>query len=304
MKIDHVQLNVSNLRISVDFYQRIIGLRVIKNESNEKYVTLGCPDSVSGDPLPMLILHEYSDKDNSNELEFNSSSNSSGLYHFALLLSERKFLGSFYNYIKENLEPMHYVGAADHAVSESLYISDPDLNGIEIYCDRPSASWLWKNDKVLMKTDPLNTRSLIEEANSEVWKECPNGTSIGHIHLSETDLDKAKIFYCDVMGLNLTSSYPGAYFFAWGGYHHRIATNNWNLQDGFIRSQGLGLDHFAIKVNSIYNDDISSIKVNWQNYFKRLGTQCISTLSGPDQKFRDTFYVHDLNNIKIQFIFD
>lgn len=227
MEIDHVHLNASNLKTSVDFYQRIIGLHIIRNESNEKYVTLGCPDLVSGDLLPILVLHEYSDTYNSKQLEF-SNRNPSGLYHFALLLPERKFLGSFYNYIKKNLEPVHYIGAADHAVSESLYISDPDLNGIEVYCDRPFASWLWKNDKVFMKTDPLDTRSLIEEAKSEVWNGCPTGTSIGHIHLRESDLNKAKIFYSDVMNLSLTSLYPGAYFFAWGGYHHRIATNNWN----------------------------------------------------------------------------
>ena len=53
------------------------------------------------------------------------------------------------------LDSQHFEGMADHGVSESIYIHDPDFNGIEIYRDRLPSEWIWNGNEVHMVTDPL-----------------------------------------------------------------------------------------------------------------------------------------------------
>jgi len=125
-----------------------------------------------------------------------------GLYHFAILLPERKFLGSFLQHIRENLRPQYYKGMADHAVSESLYLYDPDNNGIEVYHDRHPSEWIWTGpNKIHMVTEPLDVKNLLKSESYGTWKGLPKKTSIGHVHLHVSNLPKAKKFYQDMIGL-------------------------------------------------------------------------------------------------------
>src|ERR1041384_1782927 len=78
-----------------------------------------------------------------------------------------------------------------------------------------------------MTTLPLNTKDLFKESTDAGWTGMPVGTIIGHIHLYISKLSNAMKFYHEILGLNLTTTYPGAYFFAAGRYHHPIATNSW-----------------------------------------------------------------------------
>src|SRR5712664_2061080 len=55
------------------------------------------------------------------------------------------------------------VGQGDHLVSEALYISDPDDNGLELYRDRPRSEWHWTNGVVQMASDPVDMRGLVEQ---------------------------------------------------------------------------------------------------------------------------------------------
>ena len=149
-----------------------------------------------------------------------------GLYHFALLLPERAALGRFAAHMLSlGLRP----GMADHAVSEALYLSDPDGLGIEVYADRPRASWAYRGEEFVMTTEPLDVDSLITAGEGREWAGSPAGTTIGHVHLHVGDLAATEEFYHHGLGFDKTVwSYPGALFFSAGGYHHHLGTNIWS----------------------------------------------------------------------------
>jgi catechol 2,3-dioxygenase len=90
---------------------------------------------------------------------------------------------------------VRYDGFADHLVSESLYLRDPENNGIEIYHDRPSREWLRDSaGDILMDTLPLNLDALVSEMNEEEIKSSiafPTGARIGHMHLKVTNLERS-----------------------------------------------------------------------------------------------------------------
>jgi catechol 2,3-dioxygenase len=69
---------------------------------------------------------------------------SAGLFHTAILLPTRKDLANIYDRLIKSNYPL--TGAADHGVSEALYLDDPDKNGVELYWDRPEAEWPRKPD--------------------------------------------------------------------------------------------------------------------------------------------------------------
>jgi catechol 2,3-dioxygenase len=148
-----------------------------------------------------------------------------GLFHFALLLPDRRALGRFLAHTRGlGLQ----VGAGDHLVSESLYLRDPDGLGIEVYADRPPSRWRRVGRELMMATDPLDLRGLVDAAGDERWIGMPAASRIGHVHLHVGDLDLAAGFYSAALGFDRTVwSYPGALFFAAGGYHHHLGTNVW-----------------------------------------------------------------------------
>ncbi len=233
MRIGYVSLNVSDLQRSVEFYQSILGFKAAEN-SNEKAVL-----AAGGGPLVELVKAKSSAENVKR----------AGLYHFAILLPERKFLADMLENLDEKRDAVHFEGMADHLVSESIYIRDPDLNGIEIYCDRPRSEWIWDAGRVRMATERLNVHDVLRERTGQGWKGMPCQTIMGHMHLHVSDLEKAAAFYSDALGLNLTSSFPGANFFAADRYHHHIATNTW-LGKGIAPAtpEKVGLNHFVIEL--------------------------------------------------------
>lgn len=130
-------------------------------------------------------------------------------------------------------------GASDHLVSEAIYLSDPEGNGIEVYFDRPRAAWLRDGAMIKMATLPLDGASLMAEqdANVTLWR-FPEGGRIGHVHLKVSDLALAEAFYRDQLGLTVMARYPGASFMGWGGYHHHIAINVWHSKGAKSRPGG------------------------------------------------------------------
>src|SRR5690606_4944413 len=121
-----------------------------------------------------------------------------GLYHFAILLPSRADLSAF---LKHIIRAGVQLGASDHLVSEALYFSDPDGNGIEVYRDRPSNEWSWSNDQVKMVTDPLDGQGILMESNKE-WNGLPADTVMGHIHLHVSHLDNTEDFYVNGLGFD------------------------------------------------------------------------------------------------------
>jgi catechol 2,3-dioxygenase len=247
MKIGHVSLNVSDLIQSLDFYQSVLGFKRVGRASSDKaLLSVGRNDSFSY----LVELLEVKMVANNDSLGWmDSSTRRAGLYHFALLLPERKFLADMLQNLNNKREQIHFDGLADHLVSESIYIRDPDFNGIEVYRDRPRSQWRWKDTQVEMAILPLNTTDLLKETTEKGWKEMPDKTRIGHVHLHVSDIAKAIKFYHEILGLQLTAAIPNASFFAVGGYHHHIATNTW-LGTGIApaSSESTGLNHFSIEL--------------------------------------------------------
>jgi catechol 2,3-dioxygenase len=208
-----VRLQVSDLQQSVAYYERVLGFRVY-NATTET-ATLG----PHGDHHPLVVLQTKNGVVPARCGAF-------GLYHFAILLPERAALGQF---AKHLLALGVRLGMADHLVSESLYLWDPDGLGIEVYADRPRSAWRERNRELLMATEALDLENVIAAAGEKQWEGMPRGTTIGHLHLSVGNLDEAAAFYHAALGLDKTVwTYPGALFLAAGGYHHHLGTNVWS----------------------------------------------------------------------------
>ncbi len=150
-----------------------------------------------------------------------------GLFHVAFLLADRPALGRIFGKLVE--EDVR-IGAADHGVSEALYLSDPEGNGIELYADRPTAEWpaAQSDGQVAMFTEALDAPSLLAAGRTASGARMPADTRIGHVHLSVSSLENADTFYQSILGFPVRQrDYPGARFYGREGYHHHIAANVW-----------------------------------------------------------------------------
>ena len=210
--VGSVHLQVSDLGRSLDYYQRVIGLRAQDTTADSAILT------AHDDERALVTLHGRAGVTPGRRGAF-------GLYHFALLLPDRAALGRFAAHlVSHRLQ----VSAADHLVSEALYLWDPDGLGIEVYADRPPAAWRYRERELVMTTDPLDMPGLITAGGGEPWDGAPKGTTMGHVHLHVGSLDAAEAFYHRALGLDQTVwSYPGALFLSAGGYHHHLGTNVW-----------------------------------------------------------------------------
>jgi len=250
MTIGSPVLRVRNIERVSAFYERI-GLLVTKKyqEDNNLIYEFGTRRKFStSDKLPLVILQ------NDPEAK-NASQRSAGLFHFAILVPERKSLASTYLALRDS--GIRYDGFADHLVSESLYLRDPENNGIEIYSDRPSIEWRRDSEgHIMMDTLPLDLDSLVsKEISKEEEKEkaeaFPSGGRIGHMHLKVTNLERSIRFYHEKLGLDITVDWRsmGAAFLSAGGYHHHIGVNIWHSLNGQAHnSDKAGLKNFTITI--------------------------------------------------------
>jgi catechol 2,3-dioxygenase len=215
-RLGPVRLRVRDLDRSVGYYRRVLGLTVLELSDGE--ARLGSADGT--------VLVELAERPGARPAP---SRGRTGLFHFALLLPDRASLGRFVRHL--DASRLH-AGAADHLVSEALYLQDPDNLGIEIYADRPRSAWRRLGRELMMATDPLDRPGLLDAAGDEPWAGLPDGTVMGHVHLHVGDLDRTAAFYGEGLGLDRTVwGYPGALFFGAGGYHHHLGTNLWAGRD-------------------------------------------------------------------------
>ncbi|MFD0959750.1 VOC family protein [Paenibacillus chungangensis] len=233
--LGEVELRVSNLKRSIQFYKDIIGLQVMEEREDSASLT-------ADGQTTLVVLRAVPGATVTPPRSF------SGLYHFAILLPERKHLGLMARHLMERDVA---IGQADHAVSEALYLSDPDHNGIEIYRDRPRSEWKYDAQGGLkMGTDPIEWESLLEEADGYEWEGLPSGTTIGHVHFHVGDMTEAKRYFCDALGFSVEADMMrsmGAMFLAAGGYHHHIGLNIWaGLHAPSIPDHATGMSSFTI----------------------------------------------------------
>lgn len=152
VRIGHVHLKVADLERSIAFYHGVLGFEVTERWGEQAaflsaggyhhHLGLNTWQSRGGSPPPR---------------------NTTGLYHFAILYPSRPALATA---LKRLLDAgVTLDGAADHGVSEALYLRDPDGNGIELYWDRPKAAWPHTADGTLAMTNsPLDLQGLLNQA--------------------------------------------------------------------------------------------------------------------------------------------
>ncbi|KFB10285.1 VOC family protein [Nitratireductor basaltis] len=219
LHIGEVGLNARDANALADFYKNLLGLTETETQAGE--IRLG----VAGTTL--LVIRDTPDalRDDARE---------AGLFHTAFLLPERRDLARWLQFALS--QGLRLEGASDHLVSEAVYLSDPEGNGIEIYVDRPAEDWPRKGQEIDMKTLPLDVDALMAtlSADDAGWSGAPEGTVIGHIHLRVGDPARAGQWWNEVVGLETMARYGSqAEFLASGGYHHHVGVNNW-------RSAGAG----------------------------------------------------------------
>ena len=150
-RIGHVHLKVSDLQRSLDFYCGLLGFEItITYGDSAAFISAGGYHHHIG-------LNTWHSKGLPPAME-----NAVGLFHTAILYPTRKDLAAIYKRLADKNYPLS--GAADHGVSEALYLNDPDGNGVELYWDRPEQQWPQKEDGSLdLFTHVLDLVGLLKE---------------------------------------------------------------------------------------------------------------------------------------------
>ncbi len=208
--IGRVRLRVGDLERALTFYRGVLGLNVSGEEGST--LTLG----------DLLVLEEHP-----GIARRPARPVTTGLYHVALLVPRRRELGRALLGLHQAGYPLR--GMSDHAVSESLYLDDPDGNGLEIYADRPRSMWPVRDGVVQMTVDPMDVEGVIAAGRErpEPWIGLAPETVVGHVHFTVSRLEPAVAFYRDVIGFDVMMSIPSLVAVSAGGYHHHLNLNTW-----------------------------------------------------------------------------
>jgi catechol 2,3-dioxygenase len=175
--------------------------------------------------------------------------NAAGLYHTAFLMPTRKDLARWLVHAAKNKVLLS--GFADHLVSESVYLDDPEGNGIEVYADRAPETWKWDGGSVAMATDQLDIDGLLALTDTRTtnYAKAPDDLRIGHMHLRVGDLEQADRFYGGAVGFDPTRKRSGAAFLSSGRYHHHLGINVWQSAGAGPRDDtATGLAWFSLEV--------------------------------------------------------
>jgi len=237
MKPGAVRLNVADRERARAFYEQTIGLREIGDDDGA--LQLGADGAAS------VELVETPDAPH-------RPPGTTGLFHLAILVPSRLELARALRRIVASGQSL--TGASDHLVSESLYLSDPEGNGIEVYRDRPKEDWPYAEGELQMATLPLDLDRIageLADADADIGSMATE-TRIGHVHLNVGDLAGAEAFYCGLLGFDVTArGYPGALFVSTGGYHHDLGLNTWAGQGAPPPPHGaLGLNRVELVVDA------------------------------------------------------
>jgi catechol 2,3-dioxygenase len=239
-----VHLNVADLEKQISFYQQVIGLQLHWQEGDSAGLGVG-----GADLLRLALL--------SGARRYQGVT---GIYHFAILLPERRELA----HCIARLSALGYLNhPTDHIMTQTTYLDDPEGNTIELYADTPEEGFfaLEGGELVARHADgtpsngrePLDLVALFRKlspADRETLDQpMPPETVIGHVHLYVADLDESLGFYHGVLGfddMGLARKFRMGMVFA-GGYHHHIGFNTWMGQGAPPPPQdALGLRYFSV----------------------------------------------------------
>ncbi|MBC2773001.1 VOC family protein [Rhizobium sp. AQ_MP] len=229
--VGRAHLVVRDLDTMAGFYERALGLKRL--ETSASGVELGAGNRV------LLTL-------TTNNSAAPAPRNAAGLFHNAFLMPDRAELAHWLAHAAHL--GLQFDGASDHLVSEAIYLSDPEGNGIEVYRDRKPQEWTYHPDgTVEMDTRRLDLQALYDSAAKTPWAGMSPDAALGHIHLQVGNVPEADRFYEGVLGLKKMASYPGASFYASGSYHHHVAANVWNSRNAPARTAAMtGLQDYEL----------------------------------------------------------
>ena len=231
-RLGAIRLRVGDVERLTRFYEQAIGLQVVEDG----------PVTALGVDGQALVELEAAPDAPPRPLH------TTGLFHLAILVPSRADLALALRRVAA--AGWRLSGASDHLVSEALYLSDPEGNGIELYRDRPRDEWPAVGGVLQMDTLPLDLGSLLSEVDEANGDDAgmPAGTTLGHVHLQVSDLTAAEHFWADALGFDVTvRGYPGALFVSAGGYHHHVGLNTWAGDGAPPPPDGaLGLDRFEV----------------------------------------------------------
>jgi catechol 2,3-dioxygenase len=243
-----VHVTVADLERSLAFYRTVVGLEPLARSPAR--LSLGA----AGTELIVLV----------EERGATAAPRHTGLYHFALLLPERRELAGWLAHAVRNRVPL--VGLSDHFVSEAIYLTDPDGHGIEIYWDRPRAFWEHLVASRLT-TMPLDVDSLLGELDGHEpvpFTGLPSGTVMGHVHLKVARIPETIEFYRDGLGFGLMAALGSqAAFLSAGGYHHHVGANTWESEGAPPPPAGAAaLRHATIVLPTVEDRDALMARLN------------------------------------------
>jgi catechol 2,3-dioxygenase len=221
-KIGCVSLTVADLEKQVAFYQQALGFHLHWLEGGS--AGLGAGD---GD---LLRLVEQPDARKYRAV--------TGLYHFAVLLPDRRELARAIVRLFALKIPNY---PTDHIMTKTTYLDDPEGNGIELYAESPEDGWMGMENGAFIARradgtlsdgrEPLDVEALFSHLRDDdnLGEPAPKETRIGHVHLHVRDIEEAVDFYHGLIGFDLMGKAKAmrAAFVSAGGYHHHVGLNTW-----------------------------------------------------------------------------
>jgi catechol 2,3-dioxygenase len=233
IELGAVGLGVADLERSLEFYRDAIGMDVLERSDG------GAALGAGGRELLRLEERRGTRRD----------PDAADLFHFALLLPSRAALGRQLQHLIER--GVKLTGAADHHVSEALYLDDPDGHGVELYRDRPRADWL-VDGRIRLTNARLDHEGILAAGRTSGarWAGLDPGTVMGHVHLQTQDLPGAQGYFVERLGFDVIQSDRHVTFMSVGGYHHHVAVNDWNRKHrpAAPEAGGIGLLWYEIRL--------------------------------------------------------
>jgi catechol 2,3-dioxygenase len=240
--IGYVSLTVADLDLQAEFYEKVIGLQVLRRD--ERSASLGVP----GTELVRLAQVPGASR----------RRGTTGLYHFAILLPNRRELAR----VIGRLFALHYRNyPTDHIMTKTTYLDDPEGNGIELYAESPEdGAWSLAGGEYITRRadgslsdgrEPLDVEALLThlQEGDRLDAPMPPETRIGHVHLHVRNIDEAVRFYHGILGFDLmgvAQAFRMAFVSA-GGYHHHIGLNTWQGEGAPAPApDSLGLHYFSV----------------------------------------------------------